>query len=107
DAKAVVKTSVKPEMLNRNVETFTIGINNIDNNFAHLEIMWEKTLAAVRFDVPTQKAALASIEKALAGPTASDYFSSAQYFYQSEGDMNKALTYVNKPIELSEQKPFY
>ncbi len=106
-SKAVLTAVVKPVMLNRNVESFTIGINNLDNNYADLEISWEKTLVPVRFAVPTEKAALASIEKALAGPTSGDYFSSAQYYYQSEGDMTKALAYVNKALELSEQKPFY
>ncbi len=107
EANVAAKATVKPEILSRPVETFTIGINNLDNNFAHLEISWERMLAAVRFDVPTQKAALASIEKALGGPSASDYFSAAQYFYQSNGDMNKALTYINKALELNKDKPFW
>jgi tetratricopeptide (TPR) repeat protein len=50
---------------------------------------------------------MASIDKALAGPTAGDYFSSAQYFYQSNGDMNKALEYVNKALDLNKDKPFW
>lgn len=107
NAKAVLTTTVKPVMLNRNVESLTISLNNLDNNYADLEISWEKTLVPVRFSVPTHKAALASIEKALAGPTSNDYFSSAQYYYQSEADMNKALIYVNKAIDLSDKKPFY
>jgi len=107
DAKVALKTNAKPEMLNRNVESFTIAINNLDNNFAHLEISWEKTLVAVKFEVPTQKTAMASIEKTLNGPGAGDYFSSAQYFYQSGGDLNKALTYVNKALELNADKPFW
>ncbi len=107
DAKVGLRTTVKPEMLTRNVETFTIGLNNLDNNYGHLEIMWEKTLVPIRFEVPTQKAAMASIEKVLAGPSAGDYFSSAQYFYQSNQDMNRALQYVNKAIELNPDKPFW
>ena len=107
DSNVALKTTVKPEMINRNIESFTIGINNLDNNFAHLEISWEKTVAAIRFEVPTQKTALANIEKALAGPTWSDYFSAAQFYYQSNGDMNKALSYVNKAQDMSKDKPFY
>lgn len=42
---------------------------------------------------------MASIETALSGPSANDYFSSAQYYYQSNGDLNKALAWVNKAIE--------
>lgn len=109
ESKVALRTTAKPEMLNRAVETFTIGINNLDNNFAHLEISWEKTLVAVKFEVPTHKAAMASIETALSGvsATSNDYFSAAQYTYQSNGDLNKALTYVNKAIELNKDKPFW
>lgn len=107
ETKVALKTNVKPESLNRNVESFTIGINNLDNNFAHLELSWEKTIVAIKFEVPTQKAAMASIDKTLAGPSAGDYFSSAQYLQQSNGDMNKALTYINKALDMNKDKPFW
>ena len=107
ETKVALRTNAKPEMLGRNVESFTIGINNLDNNFAHLELSWEKTLVAIKFEVPTQKTAMASIDKALAGPTAGDYYASAQYFFQSNGDISKALTYIDKALELSNDKPFY
>lgn len=107
ETKLALKTNAKPEMLGRNVESFTIGINNLDNNFAHLELAWEKTIVAIKFEVPTQKTAMESIDKALAGPTAGDYFSSAQYLFQSNGDLVKALTYVNKALEISKDKPYY
>jgi hypothetical protein len=107
ETKVALRTNAKPEMLGRNVESFTIGINNLDNNFAHLEISWEKTLVAIKFEVPTQKIAMASIDKALAGPTSGDYYASAQYLFQSNGDISKALTYIDKALEMSKDKPFY
>lgn len=104
-----LSTNVDPIVLGNNVESFTIGVNNITNDSATLDISWEKTMVSVKFSVPTAKAAMASIEKTLAGPTSGDYFSAAQYFYQSEGDMNKALEYVNKAISLNKQEsvPFW
>ncbi|WP_333693835.1 DUF2911 domain-containing protein [Flavobacterium sp.] len=109
EAKVAARVNVKPEVLNRAVETFTISLNNVDNDFFHLEFAWEKTLAAVKIEVPTKKLAMASIDKVLAGPSAGDYFSSAQYFYQSNGDMAKALEYVNKAVEMTAAKgtPFW
>lgn len=107
ESKVALKTSVKPESLNRNVETFTVAINNLDNNFAHLEISWEKTIIAVKFEVPTNKTAMASIEKALNGPSKDDYYAAGTYFYQSNGDMKKALEYVNKALEMNADKPFW
>ena len=107
EENVALRAIVKPELTARNVETFTIDINNLDNNFGVLNLMWERTLVALKFEVPTQKIAIQSIEKALAGPTAGDYYSSAQYFYQSNGDLTKALTYINKALELNVDKPFY
>ncbi|MCF6132211.1 DUF2911 domain-containing protein [Flavobacterium wongokense] len=105
----VVSTNVDPIALNNNVETFTIGIGNLTNDSATLDISWEKTMVSVKFSVPTAKAAMASIEKTLAGPTANDYFSAAQYYYNSNGDMNKALEYVNKAVSMNkpENVPFW
>ncbi len=107
ETKVALKTNVKPEMLDRNVESFTIGISNLDANFAYLELSWEKTLVAIKFEVPTQKNTIASIDKALSGPSAGDYFSSAQYLFQSNGDIAKARTYVDKALEMSKDKPYF
>jgi len=107
ETKVALRTNVKPEMLDRNIESFTIGISNLDTNFANLELSWEKTLVAVRFEVPTQKNTMASIEKALSGPSAGDYFSSAQFLFQSNGDIAKARNYVDKALEISKDKPFF
>lgn len=107
EAKVALKTTAKTEILSRPVETFTIGINALDNNYGHLEISWERTLVSVRFDVPTEKIAKASIQKVMAGPSAGDYFASAQYYYQSGTDMKTALEYVNKAIGMSKEAPFW
>ena len=99
--KVAVLTNVDPSSLSNFVESFTISVNNLSNDSATLDIAWEKTMVSVKFDVPTQKTAMANIDKALAGPSAGDYFSSGQYYYNSNGDMNKALEYVNKAISLA------
>ncbi len=110
EKKEALRTTVKPDFLSRNVETFTIGLNNLDNDYAHLEIAWEKTMVSVKVEVPTQKTALKSIETAMEGPTANDYFASAQYFYQSGADQSKALDWINKAIAKTpngKDVPFY
>lgn len=107
ETKVVLKTTAEVEMMDKNIESFTIGINNLDLNFAILEFYWEKTYVALKFEVPTQKMALANIEKALAGPSAGDYFSSAQYLFQSAIDVAKALEYVNKALDMKQEKPFW
>ena len=110
DSDVALRANAKPILTDRKIETFTLGINNVANDAADLEISWEKTFVALKFEVPTQKTAIASINKALAGPTAGDYFSSAQYFLQSNGDLNKALDYINKAVAMTktgEDAPFW
>ena len=107
ETKVVLKTTAEVEVMDKNIESFTIGINNLDLNFALLEFSWEKTYVALKFEVPTQKSALANIQKVLSGPTAGDYFSSAQYLFQSNIDVAKALEYVNKALDMKQEKPFW
>jgi len=108
EEKIAAKVTVKPVTLSNYVETFTIGINSLDNNFGHLEFSWEKTMASVRFDVPTAKIANASIDKALSGPDQNTYYQAANYYYQSGGDIKKALEWINKSVEMAgKETPFW
>lgn len=110
EKKVALRTNVDAINLNSMVETFTIGINNLTNDSATLDIAWEKTMISLKFEVPTQKTAMESITKTLAGPTASDYFGAAQYYYQSNGDINKALEYVNSAlgfVKAGEDAPYW
>ena len=107
EANVALRTTVKEEALSKAVESFTIGINNLDTNFAYLEMAWENSSVAMKFEVPTQKTAISNIEKALAGPSAGDYFSAAQYLFQSNGDIAKARTYADKALEMSIEQPFW
>jgi hypothetical protein len=107
EANVVLRTTVKEEALSKPVESFTIGISNLDANFAYLDMAWENSSVSMKFEVPTQKATLANIEKALAGPTSGDYFSAAQYIYQSNGDNAKALNYIDKALDMSTEKPYW
>ncbi|MFY7757907.1 MAG: DUF2911 domain-containing protein [Flavobacterium stagni] len=110
EADVALRANAKPVLTDRRVETFTMGIGNVTNDSAELEIAWEKTFVAVKFEVPTQKAAMASINKTLAGPSANDYYSAAQYYYQANIEMAKALEYVNKAVgavKAGEEAPFW
>jgi len=67
-------------------------IDNLDNDFAKLEISWENTIVGLKIEVPTQKLALSSIDKA---------------YFPFTNDLAKSLTYINKALELNNDKPFY
>jgi len=101
ESNVALKVTVKPETLNQPIESFSLFLNNLSNDSGVIELSWERTLVSIPFTVPTQETALKSIEKTLAGPSAGDYFSAAQYFYQTNNDMTKALSWVNSAISNS------
>jgi hypothetical protein len=107
ETKVVLRTTVKEEALSKPVESLTINISGLDTSSAYLEIFWENSFVALKFEVPTQKTAMASIEKVLNGPSANDYYSAANFLFQTNTDIAKSLVYVNKSLELSKDKPFW
>jgi len=101
ESNVALKINVKPETLTKSVESLSIFLNNLTNDSGVIELAWERTMVSIPFTVPTQETALKSIEKTLAGPSAGDYFSAAQYYYQTNSDMTKALSWVNSAISNS------
>ena len=107
DAYVALRTTVKENALPTPLETFTIGINGLDPNFGYLDMAWENSHVALKFEVPTAKIATASIEKALGGPSANDYFAAATYLFQSNGNIETARTYIDKSLDMSNEKPYF
>ena len=107
ESKVALKTTVNEEALTKPVETFTLAINNLDTSSATLDISWENSYVSLKFEVPTKKLAIASIEKTLAGPTPEEYYTAAQYYYQTNSDITKGRAYIDKAVEMSKNVPFY
>lgn len=102
DNKVALKTSVKTETMPFTIETFEMGFDNLaDANQGSLFILWENTLISVKINVPTDAITMKSIEKVFAGPSGNDYFSAASYYYNADKDLNKALNWVNKAVEMN------
>lgn len=109
DSKVAAKAKVQAFQLPMKVETFTITFDDLTNDSATLGIIWENTYLNIKFEVPTHKAVMASINKTMSGkPTANDYYSAAVYFKESNGDVNKAVKWINKAVKLNGEKtPFW
>lgn len=103
ESKVALRVTVAPESLSKPVETFTISINNVTTDAATLDLSWEKTIVSLKIEVPTQKVVLKTIEQVLSGPTANDYYTCAQYYYQTNNDLLKALEWVNKAINTTKE----
>ncbi|MEL4455463.1 DUF2911 domain-containing protein [Lutimonas vermicola] len=102
DSKVALKVSAKTYPIDNPVENFTIGFGDLaDGVSGNMYIMWDKTMVVTKIETPTDKVAIESIEKTMAGPSANDYFSAASYYRSSGKDLNKALEWVSKAVEMN------
>jgi hypothetical protein len=100
ETKVALKVNAKVIALNDVVETFTISLDNLKSKGAELNFMWDKTRVALSFTVPTEAKVQASIDKVLGGPTASDYYAAADFYFKEKKDLKKALEWATKASEL-------
>ncbi len=95
----LVRFKVSPTTLkDAPVETFTIEFNNLRDDSATLELVWDKTLVPIRLQVDLVGKLVQQIEAAMAAPgKKSDgfYFQAATFYYNHDQDLKKALDWVN------------
>lgn len=99
------KANVKAYAMEYNVETFTMSLGNLSNSSASLDFIWEKTYVTLPFTVPTDDAVIASIENTMNGPGAGDYFQAAVYYLQEGKDINEAVKWIDKAVDMTSEKP--
>jgi len=93
----VARFMVKSETLATPVSTFTIQVSNLTYNSANIDLMWEKTKISIPVKSNNEQRLNAAIDKAINKPNI-PYFQAANYYYETNQDMNKAMEYVNKAL---------
>lgn len=83
------------------IESFTVNIHHLRNESANLFMGWENTMVSVPIELGTDEAVMASIEKTMAGPSANDYSGAAGYYLSAGKDLDKALKWINKSLDMN------
>jgi len=104
-ADDVARFKVHAHMMEKNVQTFTIEIASITYNSCKLELMWEKTKVIIPIVAHNEERLNASIDKAINNPNI-PYFQAANYYFETNQNLDKANMYVDKALETS-PKAFY
>jgi hypothetical protein len=107
DSKVAAKVSSPVYPMPMNVETFTITFDDLSNTSAGIGILWENTYVSATVQVPTDKMVMSSIESAMAGPGANDYYAAAVYYLQEGKDMSKAQEWIDKAISMRDDSPYW
>ncbi|MEZ4805723.1 MAG: DUF2911 domain-containing protein [Bacteroidia bacterium] len=97
----VLRIKVNTKALTDMVETFTMNVADITASSANIEFSWEKTKVAFNVTADVDSVIMANINETI-NTDNRPYYQAANYYYNNDKDLKKALEWVNKA---SEQNP--
>jgi len=90
------------------IETFTISLNNLNNNGCTLDIFWENTLVSFNINSLTQDKVVKSINNTLNdNPSSQDYYKAAVFYLEEDLDIKKAKLWIDKCSDLRQDLPYW
>jgi len=99
DEKAdVARFKTNPVQLAEQIETFTIEFNEIRDESAVMNIIWDHTVVPIKIEIELTSKLVPQIEAAMAASgKKSDgfYYQAATFYYNHGQDLHKALDWVN------------
>ncbi len=96
--------NVAPSNMANKVENFLITFDDLTDQGAKMEMLWDNTAIALNIGVNSDEAVMAAIEKTLGGPTAGDYYTAGNYYHNSGKDLAQALEWVQKATKVENPK---
>lgn len=102
EAEDLVRFTATPEKSAHFVETFHIGFDKITPNDAELELSWENTDVKILVGTNTKAMVAAQID-AFENPKPNyrPYYNAASYYYESNLELNKALSWADKAVSIA------
>lgn len=101
----VFRFKVKPERLDKPVETFSMTFSDVTPKSAKLNIAWETTKVSFDLTVDQDAEIMASIDEAMKGER-KPYMQAAQYYYTNGKDIQKALEWINEADKTPNPAPY-
>jgi hypothetical protein len=110
ESEDLVRFKVMPVKSPYHFETFTIDVGELTGTSATLQLMWENTIVRINVGTKSDEELVAKLDEMLANPmvhVGNNYYAGASYYLRTHRDMDQALAWVNKAIELNGASPWY
>jgi tetratricopeptide (TPR) repeat protein len=95
----VVRIEAKTMDMDESMETFTMQFANVKPTSTELHIMWDRTAVALPIATDVETKVMAQIDQ-LMNKDNKPYFSAAMYYMESGKDLNQALAWFDKGVEM-------
>jgi hypothetical protein len=106
EADDILRITLKPTTTKSLMETLTINFSDVKAGSMNLDIVWENTAISIPLTVNYDLKVMANIEKAMQGDK-KPYFAAAQYYYENNKDIKKALEWVTEAEKNDAKAPWY
>lgn len=95
----LVRVEVNTMSMDESMETFTMQFANVKSTNCELHIMWDKTTVALPITTDVETKVMAQIDQ-LMNKDNRPYYNAAMYYMDSGKDLNQALVWFDKAVEL-------
>ena len=95
----VARVSVKPMAMKDKIETFTMQFANVKPSSCELQMMWENTAVSLPISTDVESVVMKQIENTM-NKDNRPYYQAALYYLENGKDLNQALAWFDKAIEL-------
>ena len=109
DAKNdVARVKATPVKLSAPVETFSIGLGELRDQSATLNLAWENTRVPVKlgFDLSGLVSQIEAAHKSEGKKSGGFYYNAASFFFENGLDLNRALLFADESVKLSPKAPY-
>ena len=104
EANEQIRVKVQSKQLPISYENLTIDIGNLTHNSATIALIWGSHYVPLNMTVDTDSKVMAQIERYMQNPMAQvggNYSQAANYYFQNGKDLNQALAWMDKAIEIN------
>lgn len=101
----VVRVNAKTKTLSSPEETFTINVYNIKDNSCTIGLSWDNQSVSFEVKADVDKKIMSEIKKTF-DTDSRPYFQAASYYMNNGKDLNQALAWFNKAVEM-QPKAYY
>jgi len=99
ESQDVVRFRIVPQKTKTMVETFTIQFSNVQPESCSIDLSWEKTVVSIPVTADIRAKLKARLEEQLQTAEKKPFWQAAQFYFEYDRNMLKALDNVNKAIE--------
>jgi hypothetical protein len=96
----MVRVNVKPMVGANKVETFSMQFTNVKSSSCELTLQWENTTVSLPISTDVDGKVMSQINNLMTKDNL-PYFNAAMYYMESGKDLNQALSWFNKAVELN------